>query len=530
MEKLKIFLAALKRQHFWVFAAIVVLLGLIAWNGAAGTLSEEFDSNSSKITSLKNELETIARAEHHPNESILEGLDEQTNVLKERVRELWQEVYDKQREEVLYWPTALGDNFAKKINTLKFADTDPDPKKQIPVNFRERYQNYVRERFEELPGIVKARKISDQKADSSRVDRGFAGERGLVPAAEENEYLVDWQGQAEIQQKLVWDETPSSLLVWVTQEDLWAYETLLHVIKYTNEASKPGPPSVSVIAAIDVGREAAVGSVTRGRVLRVTGSATGGEGDGEMSAPVYSGGEAEMGNGRFSGENVGGAADTALLDGRYLNAEGVPRKADEPDEVPEFKRLPVRMVLEMDERAIPQLLVQCANASLPVEVHQVRINEGRSARGTTGGGAARGGEEGGGGQAGVIKPKVKHDVVTIQGVIYIFNPPDKEKLEIVDEPAEGDPAATIETPADAVDTPTDAVDTPADAGDAPADGDDDPTVDDPDADDPTVDEPAAADPEAEAEAEAGDPAAEPVPAVEPEPVAEEAPVAEPVAP
>ena len=55
-----------------------------------------------------------------------------------------------------------------------------------------------------------------------------------------------------------------------------------------------------------------------------------------------------------------------------------------------FKRLPVRMVLEMDTRWLPQLMTNCANEPLRVEVQEVHINTSDIA-GMAAGGAAAGG-------------------------------------------------------------------------------------------------------------------------------------------
>ena len=44
----------------------------------------------------------------------------------------------------------------------------------------------------------------------------------------------------------------------------------------------------------------------------------------------------------------------------------------------EFRRLPIRMVLMMDERWLPKVLVECANSPLPIEVQRLRINREKS--------------------------------------------------------------------------------------------------------------------------------------------------------
>ena len=67
----------------------------------------------------------------------------------------------------------------------------------------------------------------------------------------------------------------------------------------------------------------------------------------------------------------------------------------------EYKRLPVRMTLQMDQRWLTHLISECANQPLQVEVQEVRINAsdiGTSSGGEGGGrGAYGGGGYGGGG-------------------------------------------------------------------------------------------------------------------------------------
>jgi hypothetical protein len=115
-----------------------------------------------------------------------------------------------------------------------------------------------------------------------------------------------------------------------------------------------------------------------------------------------------------------------------------------------FKRLPIRMVLQMDARWLPQLITTCANEPLRVEVQEVRINppDGGSVGGAGGPASFGGGGPSMGGQPGAnmfqehtgiltfpAQPHIKN--VVIQGIIYIFNKPD---LNILAPPAEQTPA------------------------------------------------------------------------------------------
>jgi hypothetical protein len=113
-----------------------------------------------------------------------------------------------------------------------------------------------------------------------------------------------------------------------------------------------------------------------------------------------------------------------------------------------FKRLPIRMALQMDARWLPQLITTCANEPLRVEVQELRINPPDIAS-MEGGGRSGGfgGPMGGGNLANLFpehngiqsfpaQPHVKN--IVIQGIIYIFNKPN---LNILAPPAEQTAAA-----------------------------------------------------------------------------------------
>jgi hypothetical protein len=182
-----------------------------------------------------------------------------------------------------------------------------------------------------------------------------------------------------------------------------------------------------------------------------------------------------------------------LLEGRYVDQEGKPLGASETGG--EFKRMPVRMLLLVDQRRISRLLVNCANSSMPVEVTKVALNPGKGAINLGGmtGGFVGSGEEGGRGMmsypgaTGMMGPvgpmmpstdmfeeetymgasegmgsarrgeqQTSYDIpIEIQGIIYIFNPPDREKLG-AGTAGEGLPAEPATSPAPAAPPPDDA--------------------------------------------------------------------------
>jgi hypothetical protein len=134
------------------------------------------------------------------------------------------------------------------------------------------------------------------------------------------------------------------------------------------------------------------------------------------------------------------------------------------------------MVLMMEQQAIPTIVIECANATLPIEVTRIRVNKEKSGAGmespfnATGGmgggeggrggygggdsgygGRGGGGIDGGGGRGGEgggymptapLGAVARTDLasVEIQGIVYIYNPPDASTMTVPGGPP-GDPAA-----------------------------------------------------------------------------------------
>jgi hypothetical protein len=120
------------------------------------------------------------------------------------------------------------------------------------------------------------------------------------------------------------------------------------------------------------------------------------------------------------------------------------------------KRVPVMMSLNMDQRAVHELIAACGSADLMVEVHQVRLlpemagggsmgmggdmmDEGMMEMDMGGMGMGMGGMGGMGmgmggmGAAGSVEPVDETPLdmsVEIYGIIHIYNPPDPVKLGV----------------------------------------------------------------------------------------------------
>ncbi len=448
MDKVRLIVAVIWRERFWVLTVLGVIVAVTCWHLSSGELDKEFTSRKSAISSTITSMRTLSQETDHPNDKVIEGDKEQARVQRNNTLKQWETLYATQKEEVLKWPADnLKPEFIEAIEELKFQDPFPA---NLRENMRSHYWNYIGKRFDGMLEIVKALKMEGSSGRSGGASR-FGGEefggapmmRGGTDGEEiEEDYLVQWLDQGSLREKLDFDSKPTTLQIWVTQEDLWVYETLLNVIANTNEkggATRPDNAVVRTILTLEVGKEAALASRQPSQILMPGGESEGGgrgefmRGEGPSSEFMGGGREEFMGGGRGYPGGETEVTDEMVLAGRYLNAEGEPYPGQPED--PEFRRLPVIMKLEMDQRHLPDLLVECANATLPIEVESVKINPEKSGGNFSSGSSSFGGRRGsefsrmsGGTEETVPNPNMA--TVEIQGVVYIYNEPDKSVLSL----------------------------------------------------------------------------------------------------
>ncbi len=465
MDNVRAFANIVWTQRFWVLSALCAIVGTVCWNMATSDLSAEFTKRKGTIEGAFNNVSSIERDPVHPNDDVNAGDREQAKLQRDYVLKVWQELYDRQRAEVLFWPESISKEFVEYMEKRKFGDN-------IRSDMRGFYHDYIETRFDALLEIVAAKKTAKRGAASGGYGGGYGGGLGGEEGGygggyagamgdaglEEEDYLVLWLDQEKLQQQLLFKTKPSDMKVWVTQEDLWVYETLLEVIAKTNQArgaTIPDNTAVRAIMTLQVGSAAA--SKSTGQVFipqPAEGGAAGGFGGemggfgGEMGG--YGGemggygGEmgGEMGGyggemGGFGGEMGGyggemggmeGGGDATLTANRYLDAEGNPDPGGEGGSfgTTEFRQLPIRMKLMMDQRWIPRILIECANATLPIEVKQLRINPEKSGSGLTG--RSNRGPSSRGLQGMAPDPNLAE--VEIRGVVYIYKEPDSVELSI----------------------------------------------------------------------------------------------------
>jgi hypothetical protein len=467
MDQLRVIMRVIWQQRFWVLIVLAPLIAVVCWSMASGKLQAAFSANKSTIDGHFTSMSSITNEPVHGNDDVNAKEREEAVKISKSVRSLWKRLYDSQREQVLSWPAVLGEDFIEEIDKKKFLD-------RISPSARRRYLDYINNRFDALVEIVDAKKLELGPGGGGMMPgMGLEGggfnpgmEIGATGPGVEKDYLVDWLDQGELRQELDFGgSTPSYQKVWVTQENLWVYETLLNVIKNTNTARgatrAAENAAIRVIMNLDVGQEAADAMNEKGNII-MPAAAAGGEITGEVE-PGDMGGVMEYNP--LAGEMGDPAqADAQLLNRRYVDQTGAPITDVAADATAslgvEYRRLPVRMSLLMDQRWIPRVLVECANASLPIEVQRLRINPDLSGAGFESALSAGGGLEGGGmrqfaggnpmgfGQS--MPTDLSKDFVTveIQGLVYIYNEPNDAVLTVpgaeeAAPPADGAPSTEV---------------------------------------------------------------------------------------
>ena len=460
-----------------VFAVIVVGIGLIFLITPGRSDRESADGTTTQETPLP--------AKKAP------AIDPEK---LEDLYEAWRILYAEQ-EKNNTWPVELGDEFQTAMNTLS-------PEDEIPLKYRELYQALILRHFPRLYelGDIRLRAERDEngkiKRDAdgnplktdpfvkvARTAEGYGGDGGMgrtrpasIPREDALVGKVDWNvaDPTRIRAGLSWRTSPTTTQVRCAQEDLWSYEALLRIIRETNAgATSHYNAAVKRIDALEIGQRAASAfAQPGGGALHAGGSMGSYESDyGDMG--VSGPGGPMSGSFAPSGASPGEQLKQQLTHGRYVDHNGMPLAAAAPVPFAEFKMMPVRMLLVVDQRRISKLLVNCVNSSTPLEIHRVTLNPanagtldvepvssgmgsggresdmssgqyglgempglgmGRGGRGSDMSSGLGGyGGEAYGGAGSTARPgaggQESYDLpIEIQGIVYIFNPPDREKL------------------------------------------------------------------------------------------------------
>lgn len=415
MDKVRQILGVLKKHHFWIVSVMVSAAILGCWYSARASLSQKYQTEKSGIDSIFSSLQTISSNPAHPNPSFKTGVEQEKEKLKKTTDAEWQQLYDRQKA-VFVWPEALP----------KFKEWEAaSPKKPMTPEMLQQYQAFIDSEFPKLEALVNVRREKNPTGTttpgviSPMMRQPSFPMTGVTPGAEMIG-VIDWEPADFMRMKSnlkTWNTTtPTQREVELCHESLAIYRSLLEAIAKVNVAATDNENAiVKKIIALDIGKDASVpGTYDVSNVIMPTELAPGGGAEGAspystMAPPITTGPEGAAGAADVN-------KDVVLLDQRYLDGAGAPVMGDAILNSPpfaEFKLMKVRLLLVVDQRGIPSVLAELANAKLGVEVHQVRLNPQNSTVVqsvrtllTSAGGGATGGYPGAGrpGEGGATRP------------------------------------------------------------------------------------------------------------------------------
>ncbi len=403
MDKVKIVLAVLKKYHFWALCGLIVLIALGSWVTATAELAAQYDSRKQQLDASFRSVESISSVSPHPNEKVIDAIDSDTDQLKQDVFGAWQTLYQEQaRKNQL--ADALTDEFK-----MDFYQGGEISRQHLTL-----YQTFILDRFVTLfNDVLNVYRPVDE--DGSRVpvpsvyqpdiDDDEDGLEDMVPGTRlrmggmtnqpggttEMTGIVNWDGRYALRDSFDWPNRPTTEQVRTAQEDLWVYEALLRVIRDTNldpTATEPiGRHNAAVIEIITL----------------------------KIGSDLF---------GAFGEESDG----TAMVRSRYVDQNAQPL-ADGAAGPAEYNIMPILLVVSIDQSKIPKLLAECGNSNMPIEVRNVRIRPGQGEGLDLGAIAPANSfvntETGPGAD---LRTGTTYIPVEIQGLVYIYNPPDAAKL------------------------------------------------------------------------------------------------------
>ena len=274
MDKLKIALAQLKKHHFWVLSALIVVTALVAWDAATIPWKQTASSDAkSEVDGRFSAVGNVITTKDPPNEGVIKTIhelidgtgDKEGEGLKQKVVQAWTFLYEKQTEKNPL-PKVLDRGFVKDISrTGAGADQRIARTRPGTISAARSRPTYAETRRNRKTGKEEPPRPKRHAGNTFRGPRPAAaqgrGGRGhrdmnMAPAVERplatgraaggeppTRRRSKWSG-CWIGTRPIWTASrnsssgrrrPTRMTVRLAQEDLWVYEALLRIIENTNK-------------------------------------------------------------------------------------------------------------------------------------------------------------------------------------------------------------------------------------------------------------------------------------------------------
>lgn len=427
--------AALIKNQFWILCGVAIVAAAAVWYLGTDDLDKKFSENKRKIDShftMMKMLDQKRGVNALPSEFFTTRVNDEIKRLTAQVVGAWSNLYDRQS----------GTQGKNKIDLLAvnskvpiFRDLilmEPDDRKALLESDKE-LQNKVNN---QLQSYHNNQMLDEDFTDlfallNLRHPRGIDPFGRTIAGADPNDKgvvgVLVWASSSgkptEIRDRYRTRRAPGIDRVAVTYEDIWVYRSLFRAIQSINskpiddwmEVMKGKTPSgspvdqanvpIKRIEYCDLAQYAMYASFDDAGDVQISGS--------EVAETLAAGG----GGSAFAVTNEGTAEEEQLLlKGRYLDGRNA--QVTDPSNPPftEFRQIYVQLRVLMDQRLIPVLITECANAPLPIETRQVRIT--MLTTDNINKAAAVGGE------VNSVQQSTHDAIVTVRGVVFIYTKPD----------------------------------------------------------------------------------------------------------
>ena len=415
-KKAEFNMVVVKKYLFWACVPLGLIAAVATGWMAIGSIADNMDKEKKQLESQKSAVATLLTgASKHPNQGTIDAIGEEREKLAENVLDAWVTMEKKQRDQNT-WDEVAAAAAIEEIMSKNFLD-------ELTNSTRDSYRDFAQRKIDKLLDESNIRRVEprdgsgksleqlDLTSHSSSGNSGGGGRfRSNQPTESSRRTPTSPTGpvdpNARLGGKVVWNNPEADLEwamknwqqrsqsyeVWLTQEDFWVYKALLWVIAESNkdsrESSKPYVSStartgtsgvgstplnmkdsvVQEIIDLSIGKKATIKLEERSN--RRIGAGLG-SGLDSSSGPDSSSGS---GRGGSSGPDGGmGSVDpkTDAMSRRYVDADGKPLM--DIDMTRPYRRMPVYLHLRVDQRRIADVLVNCANCPMPIDVLWVTI-------------------------------------------------------------------------------------------------------------------------------------------------------------
>jgi hypothetical protein len=388
MDQVKAQMAVVAKYWFWIATALVTLLSVGTWWVSSGKLLAEFEAAKAKLSSDAQKISTVRNSlDTHPNDTSHEQMDKLVETRTGAVMEAWTNVYNRQRD-ILVWPVGeLKEDFVSEFVDLipielkvEFPTPEADEKE---TSLRNRYRDYIGNVLPNIAEIAKTKWTADFYKPATGMGGGMGGMGGMggydggmggedlggmgggdmygggMPGGmgggmggtglpRDEGPLVTWD--AASQERLLADlfpwrgGQPTTLDVLYSQENLWILKQLMQIIASVNgDAGQRFQAKIRGINRISIGRSVPTSAGSLSKPSK-PGAAAGGMDSmgmgmgmdgmdgmdmGGSGGDMYGSGGPEAG--MMGDPSMGGGAAVAVDpgDNRYVDTAGTPVTASQ---------------------------------------------------------------------------------------------------------------------------------------------------------------------------------------------------------